>query len=309
MAISNPITGQGIVNRFEQLVTDVANTGIVWGITNKPFTEMPDANYSLESTILGQQNLTSAGAITVNVPSGANAMHIIAAVGGGGGGMAGAAYDKGGGESAGAAGGSGAYISDKVFAVTAGETLTITVGSGGNGFTDTGFSSYNGTAGSGSTTSISGTTSGTLFSLTGGTGASASGGNTHGPLRNNTAGTGGTATISGTVRTSNTFVETDGTTININTLNGGPVGTFNQHGSGVSGTNPGNCFSDNCLLNGGVGGASYNGTIAGGTAGVAGSSNGGDGTRGSGGGGGGTQTTAGGDGGVGEVRYRFLAVS
>ena len=309
MAISNPIDGQGIVDRFEDLVTDVANTGIVWGINNKPFTEMPNANYSLESTILGQQNLTSGGSIAVTVPTGANAIHIISAVGGGGGGMSGAAYDKGGGESAGAGGGSGAYISDKVFSVTAGETMTFTVGSAGNGFTDTGFSAYNGTAGSGSTTSASGSTSGTLFSLTGGTGASASGGSTHGPLRSNTAGTGGTATISGTVRTSNTFVETDGTTININTLNGGPVGTFNQHGSGATGDNPGNCTTDNCLINGGDGADSYNGTIAGGTGGVAGSSNGGVGTRGSGGGGGGSQTTSGADGGEGEIRYRFLAVS
>ena len=309
MAISNPVGGQGIVDRFEQLVTDVANTGIVYGINNKPFTEMPNANYSLESTILGQQNLTSGGSITATVPTGANAIHIIAAAGGGGGGMAGAAYDKGGGESAGAGGGSGAYISDKVFSVTAGETLTFTVGSAGNGFNNTGFSAYNGAAGSGSTTSLSGSTSGSIFSLTGGTGGSASGGNTHGPLRSNTAGTGGTATISGTVRTSNTFVDTDGTTKNINTLNGGPVGTFNQHGSGASGTNPGNCGTDNCLINGGVGGASYNGAISGGTAGVAASSNGGDGTRGSGGGGGGSQTTIGGAGGAGEIRYRFLAVS
>ena len=58
-----------------------------------------------------------------------------------------------------------------------------------------------------------------------------------------------------------------------------------------------------------VGGASYNGNIAGGTAGVAGSSNGGVGTRGSGGGGGGSETTSGANGGEGEIRYRFLAVS
>ena len=59
MAISNPVSGQGIVDRFETLVTDVANSGIVYGISNKPFTEMPNSNYSLESTILGQQNLTT----------------------------------------------------------------------------------------------------------------------------------------------------------------------------------------------------------------------------------------------------------
>jgi len=308
MAISNPVTGQGIVNRFEQLVTDVANTGIVWGVSNLPFAEMPTSNYSLESTILGQQNLTSAGSVTTTVPTGANALHIIAAVGGGGGGMMGGQYDKAGGESAGGAGGSGAYISDKVFAVTAGETLTLVVGSAGANGTGNG---YSGSAGDGGTTSASGSTSGAIFSLAPGTGGGVTGSVTvFGPVRTNYAGTGGTATISGTVRTSNTFVDTDGVTKNINTLNSGPVGTFNSHGNGVAGTNPGNCSGDNCQITGGVGGASYNGTIAGGTGGVASSSDGGNGTRGSGGGGGGAENvTQGGSGGTGEIRYRFLAVS
>jgi hypothetical protein len=60
----------------------------------------------------------SSGSGTFTVPDGANAIHIQAAVGGGGGAMRGADYDKAGGESAGAGGGSGAYISDKVFTVT-----------------------------------------------------------------------------------------------------------------------------------------------------------------------------------------------
>ena len=77
MAISNPVTPQGIVNRFEELVTDTVNNGIVWGINNKPFTEMPNGNYSLESTILGQQNLgAGGGSINVVVPAGANALHM-----------------------------------------------------------------------------------------------------------------------------------------------------------------------------------------------------------------------------------------
>jgi len=45
MAISDPISKQGIVDKFEDLVTDVANTGIVWGTDSKPFPEMPDASY------------------------------------------------------------------------------------------------------------------------------------------------------------------------------------------------------------------------------------------------------------------------
>src|SRR6056300_1146561 len=45
MAITGNITKQSIVDRFEDLVTDVANASIVWGTDNKPFTEMPDGNY------------------------------------------------------------------------------------------------------------------------------------------------------------------------------------------------------------------------------------------------------------------------
>jgi len=111
--------------------------------------------------------------------------------------------------------------------------------------------------------------------------------------------------------TSATFVDVDGVSKNVNTLNGGPVGQFNQHGSGVSGTNPGNCLTDNCNIGGGNGGASYNGNISGGAGGPNGSTAGADGSRGSGGGGGGTEPSAssGGAGGDGEIRYRFLAVT
>jgi hypothetical protein len=77
---------------------------------------------------------------SVAVPANANAIHFQFAVGGGSGGVGGASYDKAGGESAGAGGSSGAYISDKVFTVTGGETLTVTAGAGGaasgNGYND-----------------------------------------------------------------------------------------------------------------------------------------------------------------------------
>ena len=80
-------------------------------------------------------NTTSFSQTTGNitVPTNANAFHIRFAVGGGSGGVGGAEYDKAGGESAGAGGASGAYISDKVFTVTSGETLNIATGSAGTG--------------------------------------------------------------------------------------------------------------------------------------------------------------------------------
>ena len=40
----------------------------------------------------------------------------------------GAQYDKAGGESGGTGGGSGGYVSDQVYTVAEGETLTLTVG-------------------------------------------------------------------------------------------------------------------------------------------------------------------------------------
>ena len=45
MAITGDITKDSIVNRFKELVTDVANASIVRGTNNKPFTEMPDDRY------------------------------------------------------------------------------------------------------------------------------------------------------------------------------------------------------------------------------------------------------------------------
>ena len=45
MAITGDITKQSIVDRFEDLVTDVANASIVRGTNSKPFTEMPNSRY------------------------------------------------------------------------------------------------------------------------------------------------------------------------------------------------------------------------------------------------------------------------
>lgn len=46
VTLTNPVTPQNIVDRFKDLVTDVANTSIIWGTDNKPFSEMPDVNYA-----------------------------------------------------------------------------------------------------------------------------------------------------------------------------------------------------------------------------------------------------------------------
>jgi len=55
MTISDPVSKSGIVNRFEDLVTDVANASIVWGTDNLPFSEMPTSNYAgtISGTTIG----------------------------------------------------------------------------------------------------------------------------------------------------------------------------------------------------------------------------------------------------------------
>tara|TARA_R100001015_G_C4624818_1_gene183098 strand:+ start:256 stop:1152 length:897 start_codon:yes stop_codon:yes gene_type:complete len=242
----------------------------------------------------------SSSAGSVAVPTNANAIHFQYAVGGGSGGYRGADYDKAGGESAGPAGGSGAYVSDVVFAVTSGETLTINVGSAGAAGTGT----YSGSSGAGGNTTVTGSTTGAILTLNGGGASSVSGGGVQGPLRSNSASTGGTLGTLATRLTTGTT--TDG--LNITTFTSGPVGSFNQAGAGVAGTNPGNCGGDNCTIGGGTGGASYAGNVSGGAGGPNGSSGGTAGTRGSGGGGGGTEpgSSGGAAGGAGEVYYRFM---
>lgn len=62
MAIIDPVSKQGIVDRFKELVTDVANSSIVWGTNSKPFTEMPDANYGGQTG--GQEIVATGSSIT-----------------------------------------------------------------------------------------------------------------------------------------------------------------------------------------------------------------------------------------------------
>ena len=244
---------------------------------------------------------------TIAVPALANAVHIKNAVGGGGGSMNGLGYDKGGGEQGGRGGGSGAYISDKVFAVTGGETLTAIIGDGGGAGTNSSFN-YSASAGNGGPTSLSGSTSNQLFSLGGGGGASYSGGYVQGPLATQTSGSAGSATINATAIT--TFTTTGGLTQGDSSFAQGRAGSFNSGGSGAQGfpqTGPSqapSCGGDNCGISGADGAPSYNGQVTGGAGGGSGSS-GTAGTFGAGGGGGGKEAS-GASGGDGEITLRFI---
>jgi len=252
----------------------------------------------------------SSGSGTFTVPDGANAIHIQAAAGGGGGAAGGIDYDKAGGESAGAGGGSGAYVSDKVFTVTEGETITYSIGGGGAAGNQTSNFGQPRIASAGTNSTLSGSTAGAIFTLSAGGGSSGTGGGVQGPLRTNTAGTAGAATVGGTAVTSGNFRDLDGSTKSVTTLTSGPVGTFNQSGSGAVGdlSGSGNCGGDNCSIAGFAGGDSYAGNISGGSGGSGGSP-GSVGTRGSGGGGGSAPTSNGAAGGAGEIQYRFLRVN
>tara|TARA_Y100000004_G_scaffold24907_1_gene25065 strand:- start:4591 stop:5514 length:924 start_codon:yes stop_codon:yes gene_type:complete len=253
--------------------------------------------------------VTQTSNTTIVVPSGANALHVQAAVGGGASGVSGAEYDKSGGESGGTGGGSGGYVSDQVYSVTEGEALTFTIGAGGTNSRLGSYPNYRGE--DGTATTLSGTTTGAIFTLNGGGAGGSNGGSSpNGSTRNNTASSGGSATVNASVLTSGSFKESDGSTASIpsaSTLTQGPVGSYNQSGSGVAGVTGQNCSGDNCNQAGSNGAASYAGNIAGGTGRFG--STGDAGTRGSGGGGGGAQPqSAGGAGGTGEIRYRFLRV-
>jgi hypothetical protein len=247
------------------------------------------------------ETFNTAGNFTDRVPALANRVHIQSAVGGGSGGYRGADYDKVGGESAGPGGASGAFISDIVFAVTGGEQLSLVIGGGGAAGTGV----YNGSSGPGGDTTLSGATTGPLFTLGGGGAASVSGGSVQGQLRTNTASTGGTRSGFASLITSGTTV--DG--LDITSFTSGPRGSFNQQGDGTAGANPGNCSGDNCTIGGGDGGDSFAGSSnTGGTGGPNGNVAGTAGTRGAGGGGGGTEpgSSAGGAGGAGEIVLRYL---
>lgn len=256
----------------------------------------------------------TSGTSTFTVPEGANAIHIQYAVGGGGGAAGGVSYDKAGGESSGAGGGSGAYISDKILTVTEGETITYAIGGGGAPGNQTSNFGQPKIGSAGTNTTLSGSSTGSLFSLVGGGGGSGINGGVQGPLRTNIAGTAGAATISGTAITSGNFTDTNYSVQNVTSNTSGPVGTFNQSGNGAVGGNNGNCGGDNCQIAGSDGADSYAGTVDGGNGVGIGGPAATVGTRGSGGGGGGAQNVGstgetGFAGGAGEIKYRFINVT
>jgi len=227
---------------------------------------------------------------TVTVPAGANAVYITNTVAGGGGGLRGQEH-KDVGEQPGDGGGGGAGITSAYFTVVAGETLTINVGHGGNdnhvSWSYPGVSGdapytqlTNVTDGTGGTTSLSGSSTGNIFTLTGGTvGTSPNNGGAFKSLMQDNPGTGGTVTFHTTPLSSGTTTAGDSVS-SASSSNGsdgadGPAVGENQRGAGGAGGNSG-------LGSGSGAGAPASGALL----------NGSDGANG-GGGGGGTAQNAG----------------
>ena len=252
---------------------------------------------------------------TATVPAGANAIYITNTVAGGGGGIRGSDH-KDVGEAAGDGGGSGATITSAFFTVVSGETITFNVGHGGNDnhvFWSTGTYTQlsNVTDGDGGTTSASGSTTGTLFTLAGGGGAVATnvGGFTN--LRQDNPGAGGSVTLNATPLSSGTT--TEGVSVGSASTTDGSTGGNSQQGGG-----------DNSQFNGADGADSAISSSSGGAGGTN-NVNGADGSTGGGGGGGHSQggggstssdgdhaasgaSTHGGLGGHGQLNYQFVRV-
>ena len=171
----------------------------------------------------------SSGSGTFTVPDQANAIHIQVCSRWRWGSCGGVSYDKAGGESAGAGGGSGAFVSDKILSVTGGETMSYSIGSGGAPGNQTPNFGHPKTGSAGTNTTLSGSSSGSIFTLTGGGASFWYRRWSSRTFRTNTAGTAGSATIGGTAITSGNFRDSDGTTKAVTTNTSGPTGTFNDN--------------------------------------------------------------------------------
>lgn len=251
---------------------------------------------------------------TAVVPTGANAILITSTVAGGGGGLRGSDH-KGVGEAAGDSGGSGGYIQSAFFTVVAGETITFLVGHGGNDNhtfwnTEVYTQQSNPSDIDGGTTSASGSTTGTLFTLTGGGGAVVTDVGAFKSLRQDNPGAAGTVTLNATPLSSGTT--TGAVSVTSADTSNGSAGANSGQGGGDNSQFDGADGADSGAGSGGSGGGNLangntGGTGAGGGGGHSQSSTtgpaSGDGDHGPNG-----SSTYGGRGGHGQLNYQFVRV-
>ena len=262
----------------------------------------------------GSNHNGSTTSSTATVPVGANAIHITSTVAGGGGGLRGSDH-KGVGEAAGDSGGSGGYIQSAFFTVVAGETITFLVGHGGNDNhtfwnTEVYTQQSNPSDIDGGTTNASGSTTGTLFTLTGGGGAVVTDVGAFKSLRQDNPGAAGTVTLNATPLSSGTT--TGGVSVTSADTSNGSAGANSGQGGGDNSQFDGADGADSGAGSGGSGGGNLangntGGTGAGGGGGHSQSSTtgpaSGDGDHGPNG-----ASTYGGRGGHGQLNYQFVRV-
>jgi hypothetical protein len=234
------LIGHDANNNFS-LATITAGSGI--NVTNG------DGTITISATATGTTGnaaFMTAGAHAWIVPVGVTAVKVVMFGAGGGGGGGGRDQEVGGSQGgSGQGGGGGAYL-DGIIAVTAGETLTINVGTGGTaGTASTNVSPDGGNGGNGGQSDIDGSVSGAnIVVAVGGEGG-------EGGERSSIGGDGGSANGAGGAATDQPYSHTSG----------GADGTSGGNDGGAIGTNP---------ENGGDGGIGGVGSGTNGAAGVAG---------------------------------------
>jgi hypothetical protein len=197
---------------------------------------------------------------TLTVPTGITRILVngVGGAGGGGGGGAKTGITATGGAGGGGAGGSAEFIPNTPLTVVPGETLTITIGPAGTagiGGTAAGASGTSG--GNGGSTTIVGSSSGTIFTANGGIGGTFSANRTGGS--GNAGGTGGAggssvSTPSGTSGNTGATGASSGTAVTASASGGTGSGNPNTGGSGGTG------FGTNTIIVTGAGGAGTAGT-------------------------------------------------
>lgn len=225
-------TGTQDPGSFSSNPSNIANASITFALA--PFTDEGESPS-------GQEVFTTSGSFIVPIDVTSVSAVVVAAGGGGGG--SGDTDETGG-------GGGGGGLAYATFAVTPGETLTVTVGTGGSG----GGADDNGGAGSASSIARSGTP---LVAANGGSGGTHRGaGGAGGAVTTGTGGTGGVGGA-GSNRASN------------NAGGGGGAGGYSGNGgSGGSAASTGSATAGSGGGGGGGGGGTNNSTRGGGGVGI-----------------------------------------
>lgn len=273
LAVTGTISGAAATTNGQAAIMGATNTG---AITFTGTASVAPATASGHAVNLGQLLIGSRKAVftangTYTVPPSVTQIWVSGCAGGGGGAGGGGTVGSTGNVGGGGAGGGGAGQSTikQAISVTAGHSLSITIGAagaGGGGGANTGASGGNGTSG-GNTVLTDSTSATTLLTLTGGSGGSAGAGQTSTSAGNpagGSGGAGGTGYANGSFGGDGNYAGNGGAGASCAFGSGGGSGRGAQ-GTGVAGA-PASGYG----AGGGGGGGSYGGAAAAGGGGAAG---------------------------------------